>query len=692
MASLDRELTKNCISLSNSLDKFLWVVYDGLQSSRSPAHWVLAGFLFFLTNAYMATKSNTYSGDQIVVLEGLEPVRKRPAMYIGSTSLAGVHHCLNEIIDNSIDEALAGFARNVWVTIHEDQSVTVRDDGRGIPVDKVPKYNISALELVMTKLHAGGKFEGKAYRVSGGLHGVGASVVNALSTWVTVQVHRDGGIYEQSFKQGIAQAPVKKVGKSDDTGTITSFLPDTEIFKEGITLNFDTVKKQVRDRAYLIAKLAFHLTDERSNQEVHYYFDGGISSLVKALNRKKVVLHDPISIKRTSPDGEIEAEVTIQYNDSFSETVESYVNVIQTVEGGTHLTGFRMALTRAINDYAKKIGANKNGDDNITGEDTREGLTAVVYMKMPSQNLQFEGQTKGKLGNAEVQPFVQSVVKEGLDTYFEENPADARKILEKVYLAAKARLAAKAAKDAIIRKGALEGASLPGKLADCQEKDPSVSELFIVEGDSAGGSAKQGRDRKFQAILPLRGKILNTERARLDKIVESEAIKNLIIALGMGIAESINPEKLRYHRVVIMTDADVDGEHIMTLLLTFFYRHLPYIVEKGHLYIAQPPLYKISYGKTSMYAYSDEERDALLKKHSASIKTTPNIQRYKGLGEMNPEQLWETTMNPANRVMRQVTMEDAVAIDNIFSMLMGDEVPPRKRFIQTHAKNATLDI
>ncbi len=667
-------------------------MYDGLQSSRSPAHWVLAGFLFFLTNAYMATKSNTYSGDQIVVLEGLEPVRKRPAMYIGSTSLAGVHHCLNEIIDNSIDEALAGFARNVWVTIHEDQSVTVRDDGRGIPVDKVPKYNISALELVMTKLHAGGKFEGKAYRVSGGLHGVGASVVNALSTWVTVQVHRDGGIYEQSFKQGIAQAPVKKVGKSDDTGTITSFLPDTEIFKEGITLNFDTVKKQVRDRAYLIAKLAFHLTDERSNQEVHYYFDGGISSLVKALNRKKVVLHDPISIKRTSPDGEIEAEVTIQYNDSFSETVESYVNVIQTVEGGTHLTGFRMALTRAINDYAKKIGANKNGDDNITGEDTREGLTAVVYMKMPSQNLQFEGQTKGKLGNAEVQPFVQSVVKEGLDTYFEENPADARKILEKVYLAAKARLAAKAAKDAIIRKGALEGASLPGKLADCQEKDPSVSELFIVEGDSAGGSAKQGRDRKFQAILPLRGKILNTERARLDKIVESEAIKNLIIALGMGIAESINPEKLRYHRVVIMTDADVDGEHIMTLLLTFFYRHLPYIVEKGHLYIAQPPLYKISYGKTSMYAYSDEERDALLKKHSASIKTTPNIQRYKGLGEMNPEQLWETTMNPANRVMRQVTMEDAVAIDNIFSMLMGDEVPPRKRFIQTHAKNATLDI
>ncbi len=639
----------------------------------------------------MATK-NTYSGDQIVVLEGLEPVRKRPAMYIGSTSLAGVHHCLNEIIDNSIDEALAGYARNVWVTIHADQSVTVRDDGRGIPVDKVPKYNISALELVMTKLHAGGKFEGKAYRVSGGLHGVGASVVNALSTWLNVEVHRDGGIYEQSFKQGIAQGAVKKSGKADDTGTITTFLPDTEIFKEGINLNFETVKKQVRDRAYLIAKLAFHLTDERSGQEVHYYFDGGISSLVKALNRRKLTLHDPISIKKTSTDGQIEVEVTIQYNDSFSETVESYVNVIQTVEGGTHLTGFRMALTRAINDYAKKTGANKNGDDNITGDDTREGLTAVVYIKMSSTDLQFEGQTKGKLGNAEIQPLVQSIVKEGLDTYFEENPADARKILEKVYLAAKARLAAKAAKDAIIRKGALEGASLPGKLADCQEKDPSVSELFIVEGDSAGGSAKQGRDRKFQAILPLRGKILNTERARLDKIVESEAIKNLIIALGMGIAESINPDKLRYHRVVIMTDADVDGEHIMTLLLTFFYRHLPYIIEHGHLYIAQPPLYKISFGKTAMYAYSDDERDALLKKHAAAIKGTPNIQRYKGLGEMNPEQLWETTMNPVNRVMRQVTIDDAVVVDNVFSMLMGDEVPPRKRFIQTHAKLATLDI
>jgi len=634
----------------------------------------------------------SYTGEQIVVLEGLEPVRKRPAMYIGSTSLTGVHHCLNEIIDNCIDEALAGYANNVYVTIHSDDSVTVIDDGRGIPVDKVPKYNVSALEVVLTKLHAGGKFEGNAYKVSGGLHSVGASVVNALSIWLKATVTRDGGVYEQTYKRGIPVGPVKQIGKSKTTGTTISFLPDTEIFKEGIALNFETVKKQVRDRAYLIAKLAFHLVDERTGEEANYYFEGGISSLVKALNRNKITLHDPITIKKISENGDIDMEVTVQYNDGFSETVESYVNVIHTVEGGSHLTGFRMALTRSINDYAKKIGANKNGEDSITGDDTREGLTAVVYVKIPSQIVQFEGQTKGKLGNAEVQPFVQSAVNEGLDTYFEENPTEARKILEKVYLAAKARLAAKAAKDAIIRKGALEGASLPGKLADCQEKDPSVSELFIVEGDSAGGSAKQGRDRKFQAILPLRGKILNTERARLDKIIEFEELKALVIALGMGIAESLNPEKLRYHRIIIMTDADVDGEHIMTLLLTFFFRHLPYVIEKGHLYIAQPPLYKISSGKQLLYAYSDEERDKILKENFSDLKNAPSIQRYKGLGEMNPEQLWETTMNPKNRVMRQVNLADGPAADAVFAMLMGNEVPPRKRFIQTHAKSATLDI
>ncbi len=638
----------------------------------------------------MAKNSDKYTAEQIVVLEGLEPVRKRPAMYIGTTSLAGVQHCLNEIIDNCIDEALGGYAHHVYITIHKDNSATVRDDGRGIPVDKVAKYNVSALELVMTKLHAGGKFEGQAYKISGGLHGVGASVVNALSTYVKVEVHRDGKAWMQEYKRGKALAPVKTIGKANDTGTIVTFMPDTEIFKEGIELSFDAVKKQVRDRAYLIAKLAFHLVDERNGEEANFYFEGGIRSLVAALNRNKVPLHDPIYLTQTS--GDMSIEVAIQYNDSFSETIESYVNVIPTPEGGTHLTGFRMALTRVINDYAKKIGAVKSDKDTVIGDDTREGLTAIVYLKMPSMILQFEGQTKGKLGNAEVQPFVQSAVNDGLDTYFEENPSDARRILEKVYLASKARLAAKAAKDAIIRKGALEGASLPGKLADCQEKDPSVSELFIVEGDSAGGSAKQGRDRKFQAILPLRGKILNTERARLDKMIEFEEIKALVIALGMGIGETINTEKLRYHRVVIMTDADVDGEHIMTLLLTFFYRHLPVIIEQGHLYIAQPPLYKITFGKNSHYAYSDDERDAIIKKEGAGFKAPPSIQRYKGLGEMNPEQLWETTMNPEKRVMRQVVIADAAAADQVFAMLMGDEVPPRKRFIQTHAKSATLDV
>jgi len=631
-----------------------------------------------------------YTGEQIIVLEGLDPVRKRPAMYIGTTALAGIHHCLNEIIDNSIDEALTGFAKNVRVTIHKDNSVTVHDDGRGIPVDKVPKYNTSALEIVMTKLHAGGKFDGRAYKISGGLHGVGASVVNALSIWMRVEVHRDGKAYVQEYKRGKPTAMVKEIGKANDTGTIVSFLPDAEIFKEGIALNFEIVKKQVRDRAYLIAKLAFYLRDERSGEEANYYFEGGITALTAALNRNKNTLHRPIYIVKNLQDTSV--EVAIQYNDGFSETVESYVNVIHTVEGGTHLTGFRMALTRAINDYAKKMGVAKNGEDSIVGDDTHEGLTAIVYVKMPSQILQFEGQTKGKLGNAEIQPFVQTAVKEGLDTYFEENPADARQILEKIFLAAKARLAAKAAKDAIIRKGALEGASLPGKLADCQEKNPEISELFIVEGDSAGGSAKQGRDRKFQAILPLRGKVLNTERARLDKIVEFEELKALIIALGMGIAESLNPDKLRYHRIIIMTDADVDGEHIMTLLLTFFYRHLPYVINKGHLYVAQPPLYKISWAKQVFYAYSDEERDQIIAQQEKTFKSAPNIARYKGLGEMNPDQLWETTMNPSKRVLRQITIADATAADQTFAMLMGDEVPPRKRFIQTHAKNATLDV
>ncbi len=644
----------------------------------------------------MANQSN-YTAEQIVVLEGLEPVRKRPAMYIGTTSIVGVYHCIKEIVDNSIDEALAGFAKNIWIKINKDESITVADDGRGIPIDKVPKYGISALEIVMTKLHAGGKFDSRVYKISGGLHGVGSSVVNALSAYLKVEVIRDGKLYTQEYSRGKPKGPISSTAKFSDpyqrqSGTLTTFVPDPEIFKEGTRVDLETLKKSIKERAYLIPRIFFHLKDERNNAQFHYYFEGGIVSLVKTLNKNKNPLHPVIKISKI--EAEKEMEVALQYTDAFTENVESFVNVTNTREGGTHLTGFRMALTRAINDYAKKVGAFKNGDEPLQGEDTREGLTAVVYIKMPAQNLQFEGQTKAKLGNSEIQPFVLTAVKEGLDTYFEENPSDARRILEKVMLAAKARLAAKAAKDAIVRKGAFEGSALPGKLADCQERDPAKSELFIVEGDSAGGSAKQGRDRKFQAILPLRGKILNTERARLDKIIEFEELKTLVIALGMGIGESLTTQKLRYHRIVIMTDADVDGEHIMTLLLTFFYRHLPYIIEGGYLYIAMPPLFKVQQGKNVWYAYSEEEKDALVKSLSAGDGKAGNItlQRYKGLGEMNPDQLWETTMNPANRLLKQVTIDDAAEADKVFSMLMGEDVPPRKKFIQTHAKLATLDL
>ena len=637
-------------------------------------------------------KSRDYTGKHIIVLEGLEPVKKRPAMYIGSTDKTGLHHIVTEIIDNSVDEALAGFSKNIWIRLGKDNSITVIDDGRGIPVDIMPRYKKSALEIVMTKLHAGGKFDSRVYKVSGGLHGVGASVVNALSSWMRVEVRRSGKIFAQEYKKGEPEGLVEEVKTSVlenlTQGTATIFIPDKAVFKDGIEVDLETLKKSIRERAYLIPRLFFHLTDERTGQETNFYFEGGIAALVEELNRNKVTLIRPIYIKKQVDS--VEVEVAIQYNDGFAETVESFVNVINTVEGGTHLTGFRMALTRAINDYGKKIGVIKNGEEGILGEDTREGLTAIVYVKMPSQTVQFEGQTKAKLGNAEVAPLVQNAVKEGLDSYFEENPGDARRILEKVMLAARARLAAKAARDAIIRKGALEGGTLPGKLADCQEKNPNFSELFLVEGDSAGGSAKQGRDRKFQAILPLRGKLLNTERARLDKIIEFEELKDLIIALGMGIGESQQPAKLRYHRIIIMTDADVDGEHITTLLLTFFYRHLPYIIQNGHLYIAQPPLYKIQIGKQVFYAYQDEEKERILKEHKTG--SSFSIQRYKGLGEMNPEQLWETTMNPQVRILKQITIKDAAHADQIFTMLMGEEVPPRKRFIQTHAKTATLDI
>jgi len=644
-------------------------------------------------------KEEEYTAKNIQILEGLEPVRKRPGMYIGSTDEKGFHHLLMEIIDNSVDEALAGYAKNIWVTIYKDGKAQVTDDGRGIPVDIVPQYKKSALELCMTKLHAGGKFDGRAYKVSGGLHGVGASVVNALSSWMRVEVKRNSQIYFQEYQKGEPLWPVSPLPEKEkkdssfekmeiSSGTSTVFLPDEKVFPN-IGWNLEKIEDSVRDRAYLIAGIKFHLQDEKTGLKKTFYFEGGIRSLVNHLNRNKKTLCNPIYLAKRIEDTEI--EVALQYNDSFSENVLSFVNVINTVDGGTHLTGFRMALTRAINDYANKIGALKEGNESLTGEDVKEGLTAVIFVKKPADTVQFESQTKAKLNNPEVQGYVAAVVKEGLDTYFEENPADARRILEKVMLAAKARLAARAAKDAVIRKGALEGMTLPGKLADCQEKDPALCELFIVEGDSAGGSAKQGRDRRFQAILPLGGKILNTERAQLDKIIEFEELKDLIIALGMGIGETTNIEKLRYHRIIIMTDADVDGEHIETLLLTFFYRHLPQIIANGHLYIALPPLYKIQIGKEIFYAYNDAEKERILQENKGKPGQI-NIQRYKGLGEMNPEQLWETTMNPENRILKLVTVADVAKADETFNMLMGEDVPPRKKFIQTHAKLATLDI
>lgn len=666
-------------------------------------------------------QSSKYSAEQIQVLEGLEPVRKRPGMYIGSTDARGLHHLVKEVVDNSVDEALAGFAKNIWVVLHEDNYVTVADDGRGIPVEIHPKVGVSALEVIMTTLHAGGKFGEGGYKVSTGLHGVGVSAVNALSDYVRAEVRREGKEHFQEYTQGKAKGKVAPTTPNPNlpfktdfewkvkNGTKITFLADKTIFST-ITPEFEKLEKQLKQVAYLVAGIFFHIYDERSRKEQHFYFQSGLATLIKHLNRNKTLIHpEPILIHKVV-DG-VDVEAAIQYNDGFAENVESFANVVPTTEGGTHLTGFRIALTRAINDYGRKIEAIKEKDENLTGEDIKEGLTAVISIKMESDKIQFESQTKEKLGNAEVQPIVAQVVNDGLDMFFEENPTDARRIMEKVLLAARARAAARAAKDAVIRKGALEGMTLPGKLADCQERDASQSELYIVEGDSAGGSAKQGRDRKFQAILPLRGKILNTERARLDKILEFEEIKALVIALGTGIGDTVDYNKTRYHRIIIMTDADVDGEHIRTLLLTFFFRYLPEVINKGYMYIAQPPLFKIQKGKEIHYAYSDEERDGILKqirggklaaKDDVVLETeampesvkSPGIiiQRYKGLGEMNPDQLWETTMNPENRVLKQVTVEDASAADEVFTMLMGDEVPPRKRFIQTHAKMATLDI
>ncbi len=669
---------------------------------------------------------NQYGAKEIQVLEGLEPVRKRPGMYIGSTDERGLWVMIKEIIDNSVDEAMAGRSKNVWITLHKDDYVTVSDDGFGIPWEMHPTAKKSALEVAMTVLHAGGKFGEGAYKVSGGLHGVGASAVNALSEFMRVETKRAGKTYYQEYERGAPKGPVAEK-KSEapfnyffpwDTksGVRTTFKADAQIM-QAIQHKFETVLKQVKNRAYLVAGLAFHVYDERVDREYHYYFDSGIIALVKHLNKNKVVTNSaPIYIHKTIEG--IDVEVSMQYTDSFNQNVESYANVQSTQDGGTHLTGFKTALTRAINDYSKKQGYLKEKDENFTGDDTLEGLTAVVAIKMDSEQLQFESQTKDKLGNAEVAPIVSQVVKEGLDTYFEENPAEGRRVIEKIWMAAKARMAARAAKDAVLRKGALEGANLPGKLMDCQEKDPANSELYLVEGESAGGTAGQGRDRKTQAILKLKGKILNTERARLDKILEFEEIKNLIIALGTGIGDTISYDKVRYHRIIIMTDADVDGSHIRTLILTFFFRYLPELITRGYVYIAQPPLFKITKGKESHYAYTEEEQQVILGKISALpvkeevledkeqeeagdeiIEVTPQrkapgvyIQRYKGLGEMNKEQLWETTMDPSVRILKQVTMDDAEKADEVFTMLMGDQVPPRKRFIQTHAKQAIIDV
>jgi DNA gyrase subunit B len=639
---------------------------------------------------------NDYTAEQIQVLEGLEPVRKRPGMYIGSTDTRGLHECLREIVDNSVDESFAGVADTIWVTLNKDGSATVRDNGRGIPVEKQKKTNVSALELTMTKLHAGGKFGGGAYKVSGGLHGVGASVVNALSSYFRVVVLRDGKAFYQEYKKGnpiktVSEASAKQLEEwgidLNGTGTITNFIPDKEIFGD-IILENTKVKNLLRDRAYLVAGLTFHFKDDNDGDEASFYFEGGIKSLVAHSNRGKDVLTEAIYFQKSNEN--ISCEVALQYSDSYNENVKGFVNGIYTTDGGTHVTGFRIALTRAITDYYKKL-QNGNGKEEtaLTGDDMKEGLTSIVYVKMPSESLQFESQTKAKLNNPEIQGFVAVTVKEGLDTYFEEHPSEARKIVEKIMLSARARLAARAAKDAVLRKGALEGATLPGILADCQSSDPSISELYIVEGPSAGGSAKQGRNRSYQAILPLGGKILNTERAHLDRLVKSDEIKNLIIALGAGIGDSLNYDKIRYHRIIMMTDADVDGGHIKALLLTLFYRHMPEIINRGYLYASLPPLYKITSGKEVHYAYSDEEQAEVLKGIGDAKYT---VQRYKGLGEMNPAQLWETTMDPERRILKQINVEDAEAASNMFEMLMGEEVPPRKKYIQTHAKLATLDI
>ncbi|MCC7164025.1 MAG: DNA topoisomerase (ATP-hydrolyzing) subunit B [Anaerolineae bacterium] len=631
--------------------------------------------------------TENYDASKITILEGLEAVRRRPGMYIGSTDQRGLHQLVTEVVDNGIDEALAGQADTLTITIDNDNVVSVTDNGRGIPVDIHPQTGTSALEVVMTKLHAGGKFGAGGYKVASGLHGVGVSAVNALSEWLEARVRSDGQIYAQKYKRGVPQSEVKVIGKypkGERTGTIISFLPDKQIFKT-IDYKYDVLAQRFREMAFLTKGLTIRFTDERIDRTNTFYFEGGITSFVRYLNKNRKTLHPAFHVSAPIEDNYVEA--AIQYTTDYNESVFTFANNINTSDGGTHLTGFRAALTRTLNDFARRNKVLKEGDPSLTGDDTREGLTAIVSVKL--REPQFESQTKAKLGNAEMRTQVEAVVGEAFGEWLEENPREAKEIIQKGITAARAREAARHARDLVIRKSALESTSLPGKLADCSEREPANAELYIVEGDSAGGSAKQGRDRKFQAILPLRGKILNVEKSRLDKMLQNEEIRALITAIGTGVGNAFDKSNLRYGRVILMSDADVDGAHIRTLLLTFFFRYMQPLIEHGHLYIAQPPLYKVKIGKESHYVYDDHALEELRKKNKNGKF---EMQRYKGLGEMNPEQLWETTMNPENRTLLRVEVQDAAEADRTFDMLMGNEVPPRKRFIQTHAKNAKLDV
>ena len=630
-----------------------------------------------------------YNAEQIQVLEGLEPVRKRPGMYIGSTGPRGLHHLVYEIVDNSVDEALAGYCSTIGVTIQKDNSIVVEDDGRGMPVDKHPKLGIPAVEVIHTVLHAGGKFGGGGYKVSGGLHGVGASVVNALSTHMEVEIRRNGKVYKQTYERGKTTSPLTEIGTSKHTGSKSTFWPDPEIFDD-TEFDYGTLEYRLREMAFLNKGIKITLKDEREGKEREevFHYEGGIREFVVHQNKNKEPLHKDIIYFEVQKKG-MEVEIAMQYTDRYNELILSYANNINTTEGGTHMVGFKTALTRVMNDYARKNKFLKENDDSLSGEDVREGLTAIISVKLTEP--QFEGQTKTKLGNSEMRGFVETATNENLTAFLEENPAQARIILDKCLRAARAREAARKARELTRRKGVLDGTSLPGKLADCSEKDPSISEIFLVEGDSAGGTAINGRDRKRQAILPLRGKILNVEKARLDKILNSDEIKNMITAFGCGIGDDFNLEKLRYHKIIIMTDADVDGAHIRTLLLTFFYRYMTPLIEGGYVYAAQPPLFQVKKGKEVHYTYSDAEQEKLL----ASLADKPGkaeIQRYKGLGEMDEDQLWETTMNFENRTLIQITLDDVAAADEIFTTLMGDKVPPRRKFIEENATYATLDI